>query len=252
MQKSIDFPPPLISSNALLNQNTQYSGNLSSFDSALNWDGTIPTVTVAHRIETIDKERDAYSKLVAIAHSVQDQIGSAFSNGTAGVRNEIEGRISLSADTHSFNKLEGAVKKKVIIVELLQQVRMNRCWYEADMFFGIDALSLDSMESAELFAAYVDSVEHDEERLGLYESFLISLTAAYINRILVEAVSILEDASPAIDAAIHSALARGETAYSFNLTLSQAAQVVTVAGALHYKPRRVGPSRQPSVKPVCC
>ena len=186
---------------------------------------------MAHRIETINKERDAYSKLVAIAHSVQDQIGSVFSNGTAGVRNEIEGRINSSVDTHSFNKLEGDLKKKFIIVELLQQIRMNRSWYEADMFFGIDALSLDSMESAELFAAYVDTAEHEEERRGYYENFLRSLTAAYVKRILVEAVSILEDASPAIDAAIHSALARGETAYSFNLTLSQSAQVVTVAGA---------------------
>ena len=147
------------------------------------------------------------------------------------MRNEIEGRIGSSTDTHPFNKLEDALKKKAIIVELLQQIRMSSSWYEADSFFGIDALSLDSMESAELFAAYVDTVEHEEERRAYYENFLKSLTAAYIKRILVEAVSILEDASPAIDAAIHSALARGETAYSFNLTLSQSAQVVTVAGA---------------------
>ena len=231
MQKSIAFPPPLKSSNALPNPHREYPGFLSNFDSALNWNGALPTITVAHRIETINKERDAYSKFVAIAHSVQDQIESVFLNGAAGVRNEIEGRINSAVDIPPFNKLEGALKKKAIIVELLQQVRMNRSWYEADAFFGIDALSLDRMESAELFAAYVDSVEHDTERLDLYESFLRSLTAAYVKRILVEAVSILEDASPAIDAAIHSALARGETAYSFKLTLSQAAQVVTVAGA---------------------
>ncbi|UVK97378.1 S-type pyocin domain-containing protein [Pseudomonas sp. B21-048] len=231
MQNSIASPPPLTSSNAPPNPPMEYPRFLSNFDSALNWDGALPTVTVAHRIETIDKEPDAYSKLVAIAHSAQDQIRGVFSNGTAGVRNEIEGRISSATDAHPFNKLEGALKKKIIIVELLQRVRLNRSWYEADAFFGIDALSLDSMESAELFAAYVDSAEHDAERLGLYESFLRSLTAAYVKRILVEAVSILDDASPAIDAAIHSALARGETAYSFNLTLSQSAQVVTVAGA---------------------
>jgi hypothetical protein len=231
MQNSIASPPPLTSSNALPNPPTEYPGFLSNFDSALKWDGALPTVTVAHRIETIDIEPDAYSKLVAIAHSAQDQIGSVFPNGTAGVRNEIEGRISSATDAHSFNKLEGALKKKIIIVELLQRIRLNRCWYEADAFFGTDALSLDSMESAELFAAYVDAAEHDAERLGLYESFLRSLTAAYIKRILVEAVSFLDDASPAIDAAIHSALARGETTYNFNLTLSQSAQVVTVAGA---------------------
>ena len=230
MQNSI-ASPPLTSSNARLNPLKEYPGRLSNFDGALNWDGALPKVTVAHRIETIDEEHDAYSKLVAIAHSVQDQIGSVFSNGAASVRNEIESRINSAVDASPLNELESALKKKVIIVELLQRVGMNRSWYEADAFFGIDALSLDSMESAELFAAYVDSAEHEEERLDLYERFLRSLTAAYVKRILVEAVSILDDASLAIDAAIHSALARGETAYSFNLTLSQSAQVVTVAGA---------------------
>jgi len=230
MQNSIASPPPLTSSNALPNPLKEYPGRLSNFDGALNWDGAIPTVTVAYRIETIDEEHDVYSKLVEIARSVQDQIGSVFSKGTAGVRNEIESRINSAVDASQLNELESVLKKKVIIVELLQRIGMNRSWYEADAFFGVDALSLDSMESAELFAAYVDSAEHGEERLGLYESFLISLTAAYVKRILVEAVSILEGASPAIDSAIHFALARGETAYSFNLTLSQSAQVVTVAG----------------------
>jgi len=231
MQKSISFPPSLEPSNTLPNQSQKYPGDLSSFNSALKWDGAVPAVTVAYRIETIDKEHDAYSKLVLIAHSVQDQVGSAFSNGMAGVRNEIEERISSSVDTHLFNELEGVLKKKFVIVELLQQIRGNRSWHDADMFFGVDALSLDSMESAELFAAYLDAVEHEEERRDYYENFLRSLTAAYVKRILVEAASILEDASPAIDTAIHSALARGETAYSFKLTLGQSAQVVTVAGA---------------------
>jgi hypothetical protein len=247
MQNSIVSPPPLTSSNAL-----QYPGLLSNFDGALNWDGALPTVTVAHRIETIDEEHDAYSKLVAIAHSVQDQIGSVFSKGTAGVRNEIESRINSAVDASQLNELESALKKKVIIVELLQRIGMNRSWYEADVFFGVDALSLDSMESAELFAAYVDSAEHEEERLGLYENFLRSLTAAYVKRILVETVSILDDASPAIDAAIHSALARGETAYNFNLTLSQSAQVVTVAGAATLQDADGGLSRQRSEKTFCC
>lgn len=231
MQKSIAFPPPLKSSSALLNEDKKYPGYISGLDSALNWDGTLPEVTVAYRIETIDRERDAYSKLVAIGHSVQDQIGSVFSNSAASVRSEIEERLSSAVDTHSFNDLEGTLKKKVIVVELLQQIKMNRSWYEANVFAGIDLLSLDSMENAEAFAASLDTAEDEEERRGYYENFLRSLTAAYVKRILAEAVSILEDASPAIDAAIHSALARGETAYSFNLTFSQSAQVVTVAGA---------------------
>jgi hypothetical protein len=231
MQKSIAFPPPLKSSSDLLNEDKKYPGYISGLDSALNWGGTLPEVTVAYRIETIDRERDAYSKLVAIGHSVQDQIGSVFSNNAASVRSEIEERLSSAVDTYSFNDLEGALKKKVIVVELLQQIKMNRSWYEANVFAGIDLLSLDSMENAEAFAASLDTAEDEEERRGYYENFLRSLTAAYVKRILAEAVSILEDASPAIDAAIHSALARGETAYSFNLTFSQSAQVVTVAGA---------------------
>jgi hypothetical protein len=231
MQKSIAFPPPLKSSSDLLNEDKKYPGYISGLDSALNWDGTLPEVTVAYRIETIDRERDAYSKLVAIGHSVQDQIGSVFSNNAASVRSEIEERLSSAVGTYSFNDLEGALKKKVIVVELLQQIKMNRSWYEANVFAGIDLLSLDSMENAEAFAASLDTAEDEEERRGYYENFLRSLTAAYVKRILAEAVSILEDASPAIDAAIHSALARGETAYSFNLTFSQSAQVVTVAGA---------------------
>jgi hypothetical protein len=231
MQKSITFPPPLKSSGDLLNEDKKYPGYISGLDSALNWDGTLPEVTVAYRIETIDRERDAYSKLVAIGHSVQDQIGSVFSNSTASVRSEIEERLSSAVDTHPFNDLEGTLKKKVVVVELLQQIKMNRSWYEANIFAGIDLLSLGSMENAEAFAASLDTAEDEEERRGYYENFLRSLTAAYVKRILAEAVSILEDASPAIDAAIHSALARGETAYSFNLTLSQSAQVVTVAGS---------------------
>ena len=231
MQKSIDSPPPLESPEAQLNAPREYPAFTSNFEYALNWDGAIPTVTVAHRIETINAEPDPWSLLVAIALSVQDQIGSVFSNSMAGVRDEVERRINSAVVTHPFNKLEAALKKKAIIVELLQRAESSESWYETRRFCGIDALSLDSMEMAELFAAYVDTAEHEYERLGYYEGFLKSLTAAYVKRILVEAVSILEEASPAVDDDIHSALARGETAYSFNLTLSQSAQMVTVAGA---------------------
>ena len=231
MPKTIAFPPSLKSSSDLLNEHKKCPGYISGLDSALSWDGTLPAVTVAYPIETIDRERDAYSKLVAIGHSVQDQIGSVFSNSSGGVRSEIERRLSPANDTHLFSDLESALKKKEIIVELLQQINMNRSWYEANIFAGVDLLSLDSAENAEAFAASVDTAENEEERRGYYENFLRSLTAAYVKRILVEAVSILEDASPALDAAIHSALARGENTYSFRLTFSQAAQVVTVAGA---------------------
>lgn len=178
MQKSITSPPPLKLPNTPSNPNKIHTGFLSNLDGALNWNGAHPPVTVAHRIETIDREHDAYSKLVAIAHSVQDQIESAFSNSTTGVRNEIDIRINSAIDTHLFNRFEGTLKKKAIIVELLQRIGMNRSWYEADILFGADPLSLDSTEVGELFAAYVETAENEEERLGYYEGLLRSLTAA--------------------------------------------------------------------------
>ncbi|WP_139340971.1 hypothetical protein [Pseudomonas sp. KK4] len=137
----------------------------------------------------------------------------------------------MSGDINSGSDLENLLRRKLVIVALLQQIKMNSSWYESDKFFGIDALSLDSLEGAELFASYIDTADNGEERLAYYEGFLRSLTAAYVKRILIEAVSILEEAVPTLDAAIHSALVRGETAYSFNLTLNQSAQLVTVAGS---------------------
>lgn len=172
MQKSISPPSPLNLPNTPPNSNKIHTESFSNLDAALNWDGTHPPVTVDHRIETIDREHDAYSKLVAIAHSVQDQIESAFSNSTTGVRNEIDIRINSAIDTHPFNEFEGTLKKKAVIVELLQRIEMNRSWYEADILFGVDPLSLDSTEMGEMFAAYVDTAEHEYERLGYYENFL--------------------------------------------------------------------------------
>ncbi|NUU39193.1 S-type pyocin domain-containing protein [Pseudomonas sp. C2B4] len=225
MQESIAFPPALKSSSA------RFSGFTSSFDSALKWDGAIPPVTLTTSIESVVKEPDAYERFLAIGYSLHDQISSVFSNGTTGVRSEVEGLISSAADAGSFNQLEIALKKKVFIVKLLQRVIWSRAWSGADQFFGVDALSLDRTDFAYCFTS-LDTLEHEEERLDFYESFLLNLTATNFKRILVKAVSILEDASLSIDAEIHSALARGETANNFNLTLNQSAEVVTVAGAV--------------------
>ncbi|WP_246218934.1 hypothetical protein [Pseudomonas izuensis] len=198
MQETIAFPPPLKSSNARL------SGFSSSLESALKWDGAIPPVTLITSIESVVKEPDAYERFLAIGYSLHDQISSVFSNGTTGVRNEVEGLISSAAEAGSFNQLEVALKKKAFVVKLLQRVIGSRAWSGADQFFGVDALSLDRTDFAYCFAS-LDTLEHEEERLGFYEGFLLALTATNFKRILVKAVSILEDASLSIDAEIHSA-----------------------------------------------
>lgn len=229
MQKSI-FPPPLESSRASLNQRKHSSWYLSSFDGALNWDGTLPAVTLAYRIETINRQPYAYDKMVDMGYSIQDQVKSIFSSGTAGVRREIEGRMNSAVDIHQLNGLEGALRRKAYVVRLRQQISMSESWDWTE-FHGVDMMSIDRMNGAYVFAVAVEAASNEEERVDNYEWFLRCLTAAYVTLILIEAVSILEEASPAIDAAIHSALAKGETAYNFNLTFNQSAELVTVAGA---------------------
>ncbi|VVP66385.1 hypothetical protein PS918_00363 [Pseudomonas fluorescens] len=224
MQESIIFPPPVKSSNA------RFFGFNSSFDSALKWDGAIPPVTLTASIESVAEEPDAYERYLAIGYSLHDQISSVFSNDTTSVRSEVESLISSAADAGSFNQLEIALKKKAFIVKLVQRITWSKAWSGADHFFGVDALSLDRTDFAYFFTS-LDTLEHEEERLGIYEGFLLHLTSTHFKRILVKAVSILEDASLSIDAEIHSALARGETANNFNLSLNQPVEVVTVAGA---------------------
>lgn len=100
------------------------------------------------------------------------------------------------------------------------------------MYFGVDALSLDRETIAQIWAGNVQSEYDDEVRLSFYEEFLLSLTAAYVKRILIEAVRILEDASAAADAEIHRALARGEVAYTYRLPIGHGEEAGTVAGAI--------------------
>ncbi len=135
-------------------------------------------------------------------------------------------------DSQELNALEAALKKKVIIVELLQRVTMHGSWHDAILHIGVDALSLDRETIAEFFASDVESDRDDEVRLSFYEEFLLSLTAAYVKRILIEAVRILEDASATADAEIHRALARGEVAYTYRLPIGHGEEAGTVAGAI--------------------
>jgi hypothetical protein len=205
---------------------------LSGFESVLYWDGVVPAVTILHSIENIQNNHDAYERFVSVGRSVQDQVGRSFSGVTSSVLYYLEKRMAAAIGAQAPKTLEAALKRKAIIVELLQVVRMNRSWYESDMFFGVDALSLDSTESSELFAAYMDTVEPIAVRPSLYDKFLLSLTAAYVKRILVEAIPILEDASTTADAAIHRALARGEVAYTYRLPIGSGAEAGTMAGAI--------------------
>ncbi|WP_223537647.1 S-type pyocin domain-containing protein [Pseudomonas sp. GL-B-16] len=204
----------------------------TGFDSILFWDGTVPTVTTPHSIEGVKNTSDAYQKLVAIGLSVHDQIKSSFSGGAPNVRDYLEKRIVAAIDGQELNALEAALKKKAIIVELLQRAKMHRSWHDAIPYNGLDALSLDRKMSAAVFATDVDVEEDMAVRLSIYEEFLLSLTAAYVKRILVEAIPILEDASTTADAAIHRALARGEVAYTYRLPIGNGAEAGTVAGAI--------------------
>ncbi|WP_246237898.1 S-type pyocin domain-containing protein [Pseudomonas akapageensis] len=231
MQEPITLPPLSITPDSLPAPPRGSQTFPSGFDSILFWDGAVPPVTTPYSVESVKNDRDAYTKLVAIGLSVQGQIGNAFSGSTSNVRGELERRIASAIDRQQPNTLEVALKNKAFIVDLLQKARLNKSWYEANVFFGIDALSLGSSESSELFAAYVDAEEHSADRRGFYEDFLRSLTAAYVKRILAEAISILEDAATEVDAVIDSALAKGEAAYTFRLPIGQTAQIGTVAGA---------------------
>ncbi|WP_371318470.1 S-type pyocin domain-containing protein [Pseudomonas sp. PDM30] len=169
---------------------------------------------------------------MAIFLSVHDQITNAFSGGAPNIRGYLEKCIAAGIDSKKLNALEAALKKKVVIVELLQRVTMHGSWSDAILYFGVDALSLDRETIAQIWAGNVQSEYDDEVRLSFYEEFLLSLTAAYVKRILIEAVRILEDASAAADAEIHRALARGEVAYTYRLPIGHGEEAGTVAGAI--------------------
>ncbi|WP_223513397.1 S-type pyocin domain-containing protein [Pseudomonas sp. GL-R-26] len=232
MQEPITHYSPLISPESRQVKTKESPVFPSSFDSILFWDGTVPTVTTPHSIEGVKDTSDAYQKLVAIGLSVRDQIKSSFSGGAPNVRDYLEKRIVAAIDGQELNALEAALKKKAIIVELLQRARIHRSWHEAILYNGLDALSLDRKMSAAVFATDVDVEEDMAVRLSIYEEFLLSLTAAYVKRILVEAIPILEDASATADAEIHHALARGEVAYTYRLPIGNGAEAGTVAGAI--------------------
>ncbi|WP_223545983.1 S-type pyocin domain-containing protein [Pseudomonas sp. A-B-19] len=232
MQKPVTHYSPSITSGSLPVQAAQASVFPSIFDSILFWDGNVPAVTTPHSIEGVKKTRNEYQQLVAIFLSAHDQISNVFSGGAPNIRDYLEKRIAAGIDSQELNALEAALKKKVIIVELLQRVTMHGSWHDAMLHIGVDALSLDRETIAEFFASDVESERDDEVRLSFYEEFLLSLTAAYVKRILIEAVRILEDASATADAEIHRALARGEVAYTYRLPIGHGEEAGTVAGAI--------------------
>ncbi|MNO65753.1 Pyocin-S2 [compost metagenome] len=232
MQKPVAHHSPLMTSGSQPVQATEARAFPSSFDSILFWDGAVPAVTTPYSIEGVKKTRNEYQQLVTIFLSVHDQITNVFSGGAPNIRGYLEKRMAAGIDSQRLNALEAALKKKVIIVELLQRVTMHGSWHDAILHIGVDALSLDRETIAEFFAGDVDSERDDEVRQSFYEEFLLSLTAAYVKRILIEAVRILEDASATADAAIHSALARGEVAYTYRLHIGNGIEAGTVAGAI--------------------
>ncbi|MNI05363.1 Pyocin-S2 [compost metagenome] len=232
MQKPVAHHSPLMTSGSQPVQATEARAFPSSFDSILFWDGAVPAVTTPYSIEGVKKTRNEYQQLVTIFLSVHDQITNVFSGGAPNIRGYLEKRMAAGIDSQRLNALEAALKKKVIIVELLQRVTMHGSWHDAILHIGVDALSLDRETIAEFFASDVDSERDDEVRQSFYEEFLLSLTAAYVKRILIEAVRILEDASATTDAEIHRALARGEVAYTYRLHIGNGIEAGTVAGAI--------------------
>jgi hypothetical protein len=232
MKKSVTCYSPLMTSESRPIQAAEAQAFPSSFYSILFWDGTVPAVTTPHSIEDVKNTSNAYQKLVAIGLSVHDQITSVFSGATPNVRDYLGKRIVAAIDGQELNALETALKKKAIIVELLQRARIHRSWHDALLYNGLDALSLDRKMSAEVFASNADAEDDMAVRQSFYEEYLLSLTAAYVKRILVEAISILEDASTTADAAIHRALARGEVAYTYRLPIGNGIEAGTVAGAI--------------------
>ncbi|WP_223504925.1 S-type pyocin domain-containing protein [Pseudomonas sp. BF-R-24] len=232
MQKPVAHHSPLMTSGSRPVQATEARAFPSSFDSILFWDGAVPAVTTPYSIEGVKKTRNEYQQLVAIFLSVHDQITNVFSGGAPNIRGYLEKRMAAGIDSQKLNALEAALEKKVIIVELLQRVTMHGSWHDAILHIGVDALSLDRETIAEFFASDVDSERDDEVRQSFYEEFLLSLTAAYVKRILIEAVRILEDASATTDAEIHRALARGEVAYTYRLHIGNGIEAGTVAGAI--------------------
>ncbi|RAI64546.1 S-type Pyocin [Pseudomonas fluorescens] len=232
MQKPVAHHSPLMTSESRPVQATEAWAFPSSFESILFWDGAVPAVSTPYSIEGVKKTRNEYQQLVAIFLSVHDQITNVFSGGAPNIQGYLEKRIAAGIDSQKLNALEAALKKKVIIVELLQRVRMHGSWRDAILHIGVDALSLDRETIAEFFAGDVESERDDEVRLSFYEEFLLSLTAAYVKRILIEAVRILEDASATADAEIHRALARGEVAYTYRLPIGHGEEAGTAAGAI--------------------
>ncbi|MGE8337171.1 S-type pyocin domain-containing protein [Pseudomonas laurylsulfatiphila] len=233
MQESITHYSPLITPESRQVLATEAQVFPSSFDSILFWDKTVPAVTTPYSIESVKNTRNEYQQLVEMLLSVYDQIRGVFSGGAPNIRGYLEKCIAAAIESQELNALEAALKKKVVIVELLQRVEMHGSWDDAILHIGVDALSLGREKIAENFAGDVESEKDDDEvRLSFYEEFLLSLTAAYVKRILIEAVRILEDASATADAEIHRALVRGEVAYTYRLPISHGEEAGTVAGAI--------------------
>ena len=137
MQEPITHYSPVITPESRQVQATEAQVFPSSFDSVLFWDGAVPAVTTPHSIESTKNPSNAYQKLEAIGLSVHDQITSVFSGATPNVRDYLERRMVAAIDGQGFNALEAALKKKAIIVELLQRARIHRCWLDALLYLSL-------------------------------------------------------------------------------------------------------------------
>lgn len=210
-----------------------------SIEDILFWDGLAPPIKLPYSIDNIKSSPDAYNKLMAIAISARTQLDELFSSTTPNIRLELEKLISSSIPDKQSDTLQDALRNKEIIDDIWLKARLNKSWSESGSFYGVDALSLDTIEGAHLFAAYVDALDapHNDMAKNYYEHFARSLTADHIKRLLVDALSILEEASAAADISIFIAqdTAPGRP-HSFKVPIDHDVRLTSIAGAISIAP----------------
>lgn len=214
---------------------TSDTSTFSDFSSLLFWQGAVPTVSTPHSIDNIKTTQDPYTKLVAIGVSVEDQIEKIFLGSAAASLRDLAKHLESVIGTPDSNTLEAALNQKRTISEIQFLIQQNRCWREDEVFFGVNALTLSRNDRPYLFAAYVETLEEPLEGTSrnLYERYLLSLTAAYIKRIAVEAITILDKASQATDFTILRILDETEeVARTVKIPINQGMQLGTVLGSI--------------------
>ncbi|QBF27375.1 S-type Pyocin [Pseudomonas tructae] len=210
-----------------------------SIEDILFWEDTIPPINLPYNIDNIKASPNAYNELVTIAISARIQLEEFFSNAIPNIRLELEKYIASATSNMQPGTLQGALEIKSAINEIWLKARLSKSWSESGNFYGVDALSLDTVEGAHLFAAYVDALDgpHTGMTKIYYANFIRSLTADHVKRLLIEAMTILEEASAITDISIFIAQATtpgwGST---FKVPIERDIRLGSIAGAISIAP----------------